>query len=133
MESVIWAFKQLYEKGLIYEGVRTSLFCPTCGTPVSDFEIAMDDSYKDAEDPSITVKFPVISEGKFKDANILAWTTTPWTMPSNRALVVDENETYILVECEGESYILAKPRLEAVFGDKKFTLKKNFRERTNRP
>ena len=126
MESVIWAFKQLYEKGLIYEGIRTSLFCPTCGTPVSDFEIAMDDSYKDTEDPSVTVKFPVISEGKFKGANILAWTTTPWTMPSNRALVVDENETYVVVECEDERYILAKPRLETVFGSKKYTVKEEF-------
>ncbi|MFZ2664404.1 MAG: class I tRNA ligase family protein, partial [Patescibacteria group bacterium] len=89
MESIMWAFKQLYNKECIYEGIRTSLYCPTCGTPVSDFEIAMDNSYKDAEDPSIIVKFPVITNGKFKGINILAWTTTPWTLPSNRALVVD--------------------------------------------
>lgn len=122
MESVIWAFKQLYDKGFIYEGIRTSLYCPTCGTPVSDFEIAMDNSYKEVEDPSITVKFPITTDRKFKGTNLLAWTTTPWTLPSNRALVVDEKETYVLAESEGEKYILAKPRLNFVFKDKKYTV-----------
>lgn len=126
MESVIWAFKQLYEKNHIYEGIRTSLYCPACGTPVSDFEIAMDNSYRDEEDPSITIKFKVKSEGSFKGKNILAWTTTPWTLPSNRALVVDEKEIYVEVISEGENYILAKPRLEAVFGDKKYEIVEEF-------
>ena len=72
MESVMWAFKQLYDKGLVYEGVRTSLFCPTCGTPVSNFEIAMDNTYKDAEDPAITVAFKIITKGEFENVNILA-------------------------------------------------------------
>jgi len=108
MESVIWAFKQIYDKGLIYEGVRTSLFCPLCGTPVSDFEISMDNSYREEEDPSITVKFRVISKGRFNNVFLLAWTTTPWTLPSNRALVVNEKEDYVSVESEGEMYILAK-------------------------
>ena len=102
MESVIWAFKQIYDKGLIYEGVRTSLFCPLCGTPVSDFEISMDNSYREEEDPSITVKFRVISKGHFNNVFLLAWTTTPWTLPSNRALVVNEKEDYVSVESEGE-------------------------------
>jgi isoleucyl-tRNA synthetase len=97
MESVMWAFKQIYEKGLIYEGIRTSLFCPTCGTPVSDFEIAMDNSYREENDPSITVKFRVVTDGDFKDHYLLAWTTTPWTLPSNRALVIDDKETYVSV------------------------------------
>jgi len=122
MESVIWAFKQLYDKGLVYEGIRTSLFCTTCGTPVSNFEIAMDNSYKEVEDPAITVKFPVITEGKFKGFNILAWTTTPWTMPSNRALVVDPDATYALVESAGEMYIVAKPRVEATFSGMSYKL-----------
>ena len=126
MESVMWAFKQLYEKGHIYEGIRTSLYCPVCGTPVSDFEIAMDNSYRDEEDPSITVKFKVKTEVSFKGKNILAWTTTPWTLPSNRALVVDEEETYVEVASNGESYILAKTRLEKVFGDKKYEIKEEF-------
>lgn len=126
MESVMWAFKQLYDKGHIYEGIRTSLYCPVCGTPVSDFEIAMDNSYRDEEDPSITIKFKVTSEGEFNGKNILAWTTTPWTLPSNRALVVDENITYAEVTSEGETYILAKPRLEAVFGDAKYEIVEEF-------
>ncbi len=126
MESVMWAFKQIYEKGLIYEGIRTSLFCPTCGTPVSDFEIAMDNSYREENDPSITVKFKVSSEGRFQDAFLLAWTTTPWTLPSNRALVVDDNEIYMAVEFEEEVYILAKKRLDVVFADKSYEVKSEF-------
>jgi isoleucyl-tRNA synthetase len=145
MESVMWAFKQLYDKGLIYEGLRTSLFCTTCGTPVSNFEIAMDNSYKDVEDPAITVKFPVITEGKYKNINILAWTTTPWTMPSNRALVVDPEQTYVIVEAPSnylpvtdnvvavvgdsilEKYIVAKARSEAVFTGKSYKILEEFK------
>ncbi|NMB69896.1 isoleucine--tRNA ligase [candidate division WWE3 bacterium] len=120
MESVIWAFKQLYDKGLIYEGIRTSLYCPTCGTPVSNFEIAMDNTYKEYEDPAITVKFKVSTEGKFKNVNILAWTTTPWTIPSNRALVIKSDESYSVVEYAGEKYIVATPRVQIVFHDREY-------------
>ncbi|HQG78913.1 MAG TPA: isoleucine--tRNA ligase [bacterium] len=127
MESVIWAFKQIYDKGLIYEGVRTSLFCPLCGTPVSDFEISMDNSYREEEDPSITVKFRVISKGHFNNVFLLAWTTTPWTLPSNRALVVNEKEDYVSVESEGEMYILAKKRLDYVFPGKNYKIKEVFK------
>ncbi|MCA9382211.1 class I tRNA ligase family protein, partial [Candidatus Dojkabacteria bacterium] len=122
MESVIWAFKELYDKDLIYEGTRTSLFCTTCGTPISNFEVAMDNSYKDMTDPAVTVKFRITTEGKFKDMFILAWTTTPWTLPSNRALVLDEKETYVVVEVEGEKLVLAKKRIEYVFGDQKYNV-----------
>lgn len=122
MESVMWAFKELYDKDLIYEGVRTSLFCTTCGTPISNFEVAMDNSYKDMTDPAVTVKFKVTTEGKFKDMFILAWTTTPWTLPSNRALVLDEKEKYVVVSFGNESLILAKKRLEYVFGDQEYKI-----------
>src|SRR3989344_1133415 len=115
MESVMWTFKQLYDKGLIYEGVRTSLYCTTCGTPVSNFEIAMDNSYRDVEHPSVTVKFKITSKGDFEGIYALAWTTTPWTLPSNRALVVDEKATYVVVEANGEKYLLAKERLPQTF------------------
>ncbi|MBN1915812.1 isoleucine--tRNA ligase [Candidatus Dojkabacteria bacterium] len=118
MESVIWVFKQLYDKGFIYEGVRTSLYCTRCGTPVSNFEIAMDNSYTDMEDPAVTVKFKVKNGSKFKDTYILAWTTTPWTLPSNRALVVDEEEDYVIAGFKGEKVIIAKKRLEYVFSEK---------------
>lgn len=117
MESVMWVFKQIYDKGLIYQGVRTSMYCTTCGTPVSNFEVAMDNTYKDVEDPAVTIKFRVTTKGNYKDAFLLAWTTTPWTLPSNRALVVDANEEYVVVEQNGEKFILAQKRYEAVFAD----------------
>ncbi len=118
MESVMWVFKQVYDKGLMYEGVRTSLYCTTCGTPVSNFEVAMDNTYKDVEDPAVTIKFKVTTAGEFKGMFLLAWTTTPWTLPSNRALVVDANEEYVVVEENGETYVLAQKRYESVFADK---------------
>jgi len=122
METVIWIFKQLYDKNYIYEGIRTSLFCTTCGTPVSNFEIAMDNSYKDMEDPSIIVKFPITTKGKYEGINILAWTTTPWTMPSNRGLVVDEKSSYALIELGGEKYIVAEPRIAFAFDKKEYKI-----------
>jgi isoleucyl-tRNA synthetase len=118
MESVIWVFKQVYDKGLIYQGVRTSMYCPTCGTPVSNFEVAMDNTYKDVEDPAVTIKFKVTSEGELKDAFLLAWTTTPWTLPSNKALVVDAKEEYVVVEHLGAKYVLAQKRYDSMFLDK---------------
>ncbi len=124
MESVLWVFKQMYDKGLIYEGIYTSLFCTTCGTPVSNFEIAMDNTYKEVEDPSIIVKFPVTTKGDFRGVNILAWTTTPWTIPSNRGLVVDPKETYVLVSQDKKRYLLAEKRLEHVLANKDYKIEK---------
>ncbi|MFQ5493105.1 MAG: class I tRNA ligase family protein [Candidatus Dojkabacteria bacterium] len=114
MESVMWVFKQLYDKKMIYEGVRTSLFDTKLGTPISNFEIAMDNSYENVEDPAVTIKFPVTSSGKFKGVFILAWTTTPWTLPANKALVVDPEEDYLVIEVAGEKLILAHKRAEYV-------------------
>jgi len=125
MESVIWVFKQLYDKGLIYKGVRTSLYCTRCGTPVSNFEIAMDNSYTLMEDPAITVKFKLKNNslkinrlGK-KDIYLLAWTTTPWTLPSNRALVVDKKEDYLIIKLKEkkEYFVLAEKRSKEVLED----------------
>ncbi len=129
MESVVWGFKQLYDKGLVYEGVKTLLYCTRCGTPVSKFEIAMDDSYKDMKDTAITVEFPIKTEGKFKGSQLLAWTTTPWTMPSNRALVVDPKETYVQFsgDRKGNTYIVAKKRINEVMGDDKYKVLKEFK------
>ncbi len=127
MESVMWVFKQLFEKGLVYEGVRTSLYCTTCGTPVSNFEVAMDNCYKDIDDPSVFVCFPITSEGEFKNINALAWTTTPWTLPSNRALVVDENEDYVVVTFKKGKYIVAEKRLESVFDSSDYEINKTFK------
>jgi len=137
METVIWVFKQLYDKGLIYKGNRVSLFCPRCSTPVSNFEIAMDDSYAMIQDPAITVKFAIRNsclagrQAQFANSYILAWTTTPWTLPSNRALVVDEDEIYIQVKIEGEKdqLVLAKKRLKACLGKKKLKIMAEFKGR----
>ena len=108
MESVIWAFKELYDKGLIYEGYRSSLHCPRCATPLSKFEITMDaGSYKDVIDDSVVVKFKIknpeliIENTEIDgDVNVLAWTTTPWTLPGNLALAINKNRSYVLARVQ---------------------------------
>lgn len=114
MESVWWGFKKLYDKGLIYQGRKVILYCPHCQTPLSNFEIAMDDSYDDVETNSIFVKFPLVDQ---PNHYFLAWTTTPWTIPGNVALAVDEKADYVLVESNNEFYYLAKNLVEKVFED----------------
>jgi isoleucyl-tRNA synthetase len=110
MESVMWAFKQLHDKGLIYEGFKVLPYCWRCETPLSNHELRMDDdAYSDRTDPSVTVRFK-LETGEW----ILAWTTTPWTLPSNLAVAVGPDITYVTVEAEdGERYILAQDRLKA--------------------
>lgn len=109
MESVWWGFKQLHEKNLVREGKRVILYCPRCATPLSNFEIAMDNSYKDVEDNSLYVKF------KRKDAEneyFLAWTTTPWTLPGNVGLAVDRDAEYVKVQIGDEFVWMAKQCME---------------------
>jgi isoleucyl-tRNA synthetase len=110
MESVMWAFKRLHNKGLIYQGFKVLPYCWRCETPLSNHELRMDDDvYTDRTDPSVTVRFK-LETGEW----ILAWTTTPWTLPSNLAVAVGPDMTYVTVEAEdGERYILAKNRLAA--------------------
>ncbi|MGH3250713.1 MAG: isoleucine--tRNA ligase, partial [Trebonia sp.] len=110
MESVLWAFKRLHDKGLIYQGFKVLPYCWRCETPLSNHELRMDDDvYTDRTDPSVTVRFR-LETGEW----ILAWTTTPWTLPSNLAVAVGPDITYVTVEAEdGERYILAKNRLAA--------------------
>jgi isoleucyl-tRNA synthetase len=120
MESVIWAFKQIYDKGYIYKGKRVSLFSTDTSTPVSNFEVAMDaDNYRDIEDLSIFVRFALRDTKQIfnidSPISIVAWTTTPWTIPSNFALAVNPALNYCLVEYESEFYILAKNRLQQTF------------------
>ncbi len=120
MESVIWAFKELYDKGLIYEGYRSSLHCPRCATPLSKFEITMDvGCYRDVSDTSAVARFKLIGQEK---TYLLAWTTTPWTLPGNLALAVSENIEYAKVKSNGEHYILAKERVEEIFKDKEYEI-----------
>ncbi|OGE84017.1 MAG: hypothetical protein A3B10_04110 [Candidatus Doudnabacteria bacterium RIFCSPLOWO2_01_FULL_44_21] len=114
MESVWWGFKQIYDKGLVYEGRKVLLYCPRCETPLSNFEVAMDNSYQDVTEEAITVKFK-IQNSKFKDTYLLAWTTTPWTLPGNVALAVGKDIDYVKVKKGDEFYIVAKNRLAFVF------------------
>lgn len=97
MESVWWAFKTLYEKDLVYQGRKVVLYCPRCSTPLSNFEIAMDNSYKDVESHSVYVKFKV--KGTMNEY-FVAWTTTPWTLPGNVGLAVNPTATYVQVESD---------------------------------
>ena len=118
-ESVWWVFKKLWDQDLVYKDYRISPYCPRCGTPISNFEV--NQGYEMTTDPSVFMKMKV-KEGEFKGVSLLAWTTTPWTLPGNVALVVDENFDYVLIETEDEKLILAKERLEVI--DEDFEIKK---------
>lgn len=112
MESVIWAFQQLYDKGLVYEGFRVLPYCWNDETPLSNHELRMDDDvYQMRQDPAVTVGYDVTTDGPFQGAKLLVWTTTPWTLPSNLAVMVGEDIDYVVVEVDGTRYILAEARL----------------------
>lgn len=116
MESVWWAFKELYEKGKIYEGEKVLMFDTKFATPVSKNEVTMDnDAYQTVTDPSLYAKFKLVDS----DTSILAWTTTPWTLPANLMLAVSPELTYCEVEVGGEKLIVAKEALERVLKDEK--------------
>jgi len=120
IESVWWALKTIWDRGLIYEGRKVLMYCPRCETPVSKAEIAMDNSYQDVTEESLTIKFKVKNPEKHslpENTYILAWTTTPWTLPANVALAVGKDIKYALVEKEGEHFILASELLAKVFPD----------------
>jgi isoleucyl-tRNA synthetase len=111
MESVLWAFKQLWDKGLAYEGYRVLPYCWNDETPLSSHELRMDDDvYQSRQDPALTVGFRV-ADGDLAGAYLLVWTTTPWTLPSNQAVAVNPDVDYVVVEVEGKRYILAQARL----------------------
>lgn len=117
MESVWWALKQIWDKELLYEGRKVLPYCPRCETPLAKAEVAMDNSYKNITDEATTIKFKLKAGQKIGEwttddnAYILAWTTTPWTLPGNTALAVSEEFDYCLVGYGKENYILAKERL----------------------
>ncbi|GIJ75325.1 isoleucine--tRNA ligase [Virgisporangium ochraceum] len=109
MESVMWAFKTLHEKGLVYEGFRVLAYCWRCETPLSNTETRMDDVYQDRQDPALTVAFR-LETGE----NLLAWTTTPWTLPSNLALAVGPDIEYaVFAADDGQKYVLGAARVGA--------------------
>lgn len=116
MESVWWAFKQLYEAGKIYEGEKVLMYDTKFATPVSKAEVTMDnDAYQTVTDPSVYVKFKLVDS----DYSILAWTTTPWTLPANLMLAVNPDMTYCEVLVDGEKLIIAEEALERTLQDEK--------------
>ena len=111
IESEWWALKQIWDKKLLYKGFKIVPYCPRCGTPLSSHEVAQ--GYKDVKERSAIARFKV----KDEDAYILAWTTTPWTLPSNVALCVNPNETYVKVKAgDGYTYYMAEALLDSVLG-----------------
>ncbi len=128
MESVWWAFQKLYNEGKIYEGEKVLLYCTRDATPVSKAEVTMDNSYQDVTDPSVYVKLKL----KDQDAYLLAWTTTPWTLPANTAAAVNNEIMYSEVEVNGERLILANSLIDKVLTDEKhnvvpYTIIKTFK------
>lgn len=108
IESEWWALKQIWDKGLLYKGFKIVPYCPRCGTPLSSHEVAQ--GYKDVKERSAIVRFKV----KGEDAYILAWTTTPWTLPSNVGLCINPNETYVKVKSGDYTYYLAEALCDTV-------------------
>ncbi len=123
MESIWWVFQSLHEKGLIYEGHKPMHICPRCQTPLSNFEVTQ--GYKDITDQSATVMFE-LEDGVGSTVSgagrtyVLAWTTTPWTLPGNLFLAVNPGEKYAMVKCDGNRYIVAAKRLETVFKGREY-------------
>lgn len=110
MESIWWMFKSLWEKQLIYEGQKILPYCPRCATPLSNFET--NQGYKDVQDPAITIRFKIEGE---ENSYILAWTTTPWTLPSNLALAVGPDIEYVKLRDGNDTYIMAASRVGAYY------------------
>jgi isoleucyl-tRNA synthetase len=108
MESIWWVFSELWNKGLVYEGHKVMPYCPRCSTGLSSFEVGSG-GYKDKTDKAVTIKFELKDE---PGTYLLAWTTTPWTLPGNLALTVGEKIDYALIESVGEKYILAEDRID---------------------
>ena len=139
IESIWWCIKELWNKGLLYEGHKVMPYCPRCGTALSSHEVAQ--GYKDVKDLTCVAKFKVVDGKKLVNQEfepntyILAWTTTPWTLPSNLALCVNKSYTYVLVKANAgteeepkfENYILAKDLLESVLKDMPYEIVKEFK------
>lgn len=121
IESVWWILKNFWEKDLIYKGFKVVPYCPRCGTPLSDHEVAL--GYRDADDPSVYVRLPLVDE---PDTSLLIWTTTPWTLPGNVAVAVGRDVDYVVIKRklnkgsdETEKLILAEALVSSIFVDEK--------------
>ncbi len=123
IESEWWALKQIWEKGLLYKGFKIVPYCPRCGTPLSSHEVAQ--GYKDVKERSAIARFRV----KGEDASILAWTTTPWTLPSNVALCVNPDEEYVKVKMkeDGQVYYLAAALCDTVLGEDSYEVLERYK------
>ena len=121
IESEWWALKTIFDKGLLYKGYKVVPYCPRCGTALSSHEVSQ--GYKKVKERSAVVRFKVVGE---ENAFLYAWTTTPWTLPSNVALCVNGHETYARFECEGRTIIMADVLIPAIMGEKEITNKTTF-------
>ncbi len=113
VESVWWSLKQVWDRGLLYEGHKVVPYCPRCGTALSSHEVAL--GYKDVVDPSIYVRFPLLDGAD--DESLLVWTTTPWTLPGNVAVAVAPDVTYVRARVDGETLIVAEPLVARALGE----------------
>jgi len=115
MESVWWAFKKLYDDDKIYEGEKVLMYCTRDATPLAKAEVAMDNSYQDVTDPSVYVKFKLADSDRY----VVAWTTTPWTLPSNSAIAVNKTIKYVEIKYQNEVLIMAEALVDKVMTDAK--------------
>ena len=126
MESLWWVFKSLWDRGLIYQDYKSMHICPRCSTPLSNFEVSQ--GYKDVTDLSVTVKFKVKSQreklGVDENVYLLAWTTTPWTLPGNVLLAIKPDANYALFQIEGDPslYLAAEDLIKKIVENKKFSI-----------
>ncbi|WP_322792378.1 isoleucine--tRNA ligase [Bellilinea sp.] len=132
IESVWWILKNFWEKGLLYQGFKVVPYCPRCGTPLSDHEVAQ--GYDEATDPSVFIRLPLVDE---PDTSLLVWTTTPWTLPANVAVAAHPEETYVVIERDleeggSEKLILAEALLEKVFDGQPYRLVKKMKGKSLR-
>ncbi|MHA3703074.1 isoleucine--tRNA ligase [Jatrophihabitans sp. YIM 134969] len=114
VQSVWWALKSIFDQGLLVEDYRVTPYCPRCGTGLSSHELGQDGVYSDVVDPSVYVRFALTSGPWAGRADLLVWTTTPWTLVSNTAVAVNPEVTYVVVEAAGSTFVVAEPRLAAV-------------------
>ena len=121
IESVWWALRQIWDKGLLYKGHKIMPYCPRCGTSLSSHEVAQ--GYKDVKENSVIAKFPIVGkDGEY----LLAWTTTPWTLPANVALCVNPSQSYVKVQAEDGIYVLAEALVKSVFKEQEVTVLESY-------
>ena len=125
IESVWWSLKMIFGEGLLVRDFRISPYCPRCGTPLSDHEMGQPEVYKEVADPALTVRFPLLAPlppgapPLLAGADLLVWTTTPWTLVSNTAVAVHPSERYVLARKsgDGDRVVVAEALLAAVLGE----------------